>query len=626
MDPLLESAIHHTLDDQEWEDGDDYDDDEEFDAEAEEIAKRLNEQLWADIAKAQAEVKTANPTKEPTTNGPPPHLPPPTASQSVVPATTAPNAAPQDRKQEAALTTVKTILSYAFKDPVVRATLNNYIVTDSENRSVLDVLTQCASNNNIAKGVAKPLSDAVVALAKSDVLFSAMRNSDAAAIQLDKGKRKRDHIEDPTPDDRFHKKAAIEYPNLTAQISEAVRVITSAFASQPVTDRPPEPGLVSSIQYPLHQVFLFAMTSVPRARPEQSRAVQELGGMIQMLGVLTGVPIGPAPPPPWATGPTTTAPAPDIGTAVYPCMVSTCTKTFHRLYSLRTHQRLHTLVDRPYRCPSCPASFHRNHDLKRHLKGHDKTAFKCSGCGKVFSRRDAIKRHQDNRGRSGNGHIDSACANGDIEEVEVEKDEGEEDATRRAKLWNGIVANQLANAQSHALQMEHSGSGVTDEGTMEEGEIPLHVIQHAHDMALQLHPIIQSRVSNGMPVPPPPPGALPYPPMPPGVGHPTLASVMAKTQPQYNQPPPPASAAPPSTTTPAAPQPASAAEPPQEDASTTTTGDAGASISLSWLTEEQTKLLEQAIAQAASAAQAQAEAEAALEEEENDDADDSTLR
>ena len=39
------------------------------------------------------------------------------------------------------------------------------------------------------------------------------------------------------------------------------------------------------------------------------------------------------------------------------------------------------------------------------------------------------------------------------------------------------------------------------------------------------------------------------------------------------------------------------------------------SLSLSWLSEEQTRLLEQAIAQAASAAQAQAEAEAALEEE-----------
>ena len=29
MDPLLQTAIQHTLDDQEWEDGEEYDDDEE---------------------------------------------------------------------------------------------------------------------------------------------------------------------------------------------------------------------------------------------------------------------------------------------------------------------------------------------------------------------------------------------------------------------------------------------------------------------------------------------------------------------------------------------------------------------------------------------------------------------
>ena len=614
MDPLLQAAIEHTLDNQEWEDGDDdYDDDEEYSVEAEEIAKRLNDQLWADIAKAQAEANAVTGTASV-----PSGVPASTTTSSRTEAATPNPRPPQDRKQDAALMTVKTILSFAFKDPVVRETLNSYLVRNGENRSVLDVLTQCASSNSIAHGLSKPLSDAVVALAKSEVLFSSMRNSDAAAIQLDKGKRKRDEADDDHSEDRYHKRAAIEYPDLSAQILEAVRAISSTLSSQPATNRLPEPGTVSSIQFHLHQVFLFAMTSVPRARPEQTHPLQELGGMIQMLGVLTGVLIGPAPPPPWATGPTTTAPAPDIGTAVYPCMVPSCSKTFHRLYSLRTHQRVHTLVDRPYRCPSCPASFHRNHDLKRHLKLHDKTAFKCAGCGKVFSRRDAIKRHKDSRGRGGKGHVDSACANADIEEVEVDKEEGEEDVTRRAKLWNGIVANQLANANAHAMQIESGGSGVDDDRAIEEGEIPLHIVQHAQATILQLHPIIQSRVSNAMP--PPPPGTLPFPPVPqPPGGHPTLASVMARTQPQYNQPPPPSSAPPPSTEAPVAP-------PEALDAITQSSDDAGTSMSLSWLTDEQTKLLELAIAQAASAAQAQAEAEAALEEEDdNDDVDEDEL-
>ncbi|KAF7797573.1 hypothetical protein EIP86_008773 [Pleurotus ostreatoroseus] len=614
MDPLLQSAIQNTLDGQQWEDGDEeYDEDEDLDAEAEEIAKRLNDQLWADIAKAQAEAASA---AQPAPTPAAPDLPPPTpaASEPVQHSEPEedPEMPPQNRKQEAAMMTVRTILSFAFKDPVVRATLNTYIVHNSENRSVLDVLTQCASSNTIEKGLAKPLSDAVVALAKSDVLFSSMRNSDAAAIQLDKGKRKRDHLDDDPADERYPKKAIIEYPDLSVQIAEAVRVVTSTFASNPATDRPPEPALVSSIQFHLHQIFLFVMTSVPRSRPEQTHALQELGGMIQMLGVLSGVPIGPAPPPPWAAGPTTTAPAADIGTAVYPCMVPSCSKTFHRLYSLRTHQRVHTLVDRPYRCPSCPASFHRNHDLKRHLKLHDKTAFKCGGCGKVFSRRDAIKRHKDSRGRGGKGHVDSVCANAEIEEVEVDKEEGEEDVSRRAKIWNGIVANQLANA--NAAHIESAGSGVEDERTVEEGEIPLAVIQQAHSTALQLHPVIQSRVSNG--VPPPPPGVVPYPPPPLGAGQPTLASVMARTQSQYNPPAPAAPAAP-----------AAAADDVVQELQellSDSAGDSttGASISLSWLSEEQTKLLEQAIAQAAQAAQAQAEAEAALEEGDDDDFED----
>ena len=168
------------------------------------------------------------------------------------------------------------------------------------------------------------------------------------------------------------------------------------------------------------------------------------------------------------------------------------------------------------------------------------------------------------------------------------------------------------------MQIESSGSGVEDERVIEEGEIPLHVVQHAQATILQLHPVIQSRVSNGMP--PPPPGTLPYPPVPPPPGgHPTLASVRARSQPQYNQPPPPSSATPTSSETPdAPPEPASVDTPRAEEAAN--------SMSLSWLTDEQTKLLEQAIAQAASAAQAQAEAEAALEEsEDDDDADEDEL-
>ncbi|KAJ3521174.1 hypothetical protein NM688_g9054 [Phlebia brevispora] len=165
MDPLLQSAIQHTLDDQEWEDDgeEEYDNEEDLDAEAEEIAKRLGDQLLADIAKAQAEA--ANAAQAVVTQGATELQPAPTAAVSepthLAETSDQSKILPHNRKQEAALMTVRTILSFAFKDPVVRATLNTYIVHNSENRSVLDVLTQCASSNTIDKDLARPLSNAV---------------------------------------------------------------------------------------------------------------------------------------------------------------------------------------------------------------------------------------------------------------------------------------------------------------------------------------------------------------------------------------------------------------------------------------------------------------------------------
>jgi hypothetical protein len=621
MDTALQAAIDSAMQKPDWEAGEsevdvDVDEDEEYDTEAEEIAKRLGDQLWADIAKAQAEASASANTNTSATNQvvvpPLSHVVIPErqtrgGAASEVPSATAydsTNASRQDRKQEAALVTIRTILSFAFKDPVVRTTLASQTVP-AVGSSVLDILTQCANSGTITKIMAKPLSDAVVSLAKSDVLFSSMRNSDAAAIQLDKGKRKRDVVEVDPAEDRYQKRLVIEYPDVLTVMTQAVRAILYALSLQPSwTKGIPDPAFISSIQFPLHQVYLFSATSAPRAKPEQVGLLQELAGLIQMLGVLSKIPIGPAPTL-WEASDPSSSSAPDIGTAVYPCLVPGCTKTFQRLYSLRTHQRLHALVDRPYKCASCPASFARNHDLKRHVKLHDKTAWKCLGCDKVFSRRDAIKRHKDSRSKGGKGQADSACVNAGIEQVEVEKVEDEEDVTRRVKMWNGIVATQMANASAAAAEAQggeglvaimhvETASGNPHDGvkTQEEGEIPQHIIEHSQATVLQLYSIIKSRVGPSEPLL-----------APPAIGAPgaqsTLASVIARTQSHYRSLP---STEAEQTSAPSAEQSMSADK----------------SLPLSWLTEEQTKLLEQAIAQAASAAQAQAEAEAALEEEEDE--------
>jgi uncharacterized Zn-finger protein len=71
---------------------------------------------------------------------------------------------------------------------------------------------------------------------------------------------------------------------------------------------------------------------------------------------------------------------------VYPCLYPGCTKTFMRLYNLKSHSRTHT-DDRPFKCTVCSQAFSRNHDLKRHVKIHaGGKPFHCPACGKMFSR------------------------------------------------------------------------------------------------------------------------------------------------------------------------------------------------------------------------------------------------
>ncbi|KAI0326800.1 hypothetical protein GY45DRAFT_1363675 [Cubamyces sp. BRFM 1775] len=607
-------------DDEEYEEGEgeEYDEGEDIDAEAEEMARRLGDQLLADIAKAQAEAAAAVASTSGTVSA---AAPAPT--QEPPPHPEVPLQSPYRKKQDAALLTMKAILAFASKNPVVQSAMSNSQVPGVEGASLLEVFNRCISASSISKPLARTLTEIVLSLAKSDVLFGSLRNSDAPAIQLDKGKRKRDQADEGGRHAELgpgfpHKRVAIDQPDLLHHLSEAVRIISHALSSAPAHRPSIDPALISSIQLQLHQVFLFAVTSAPRAIDGRMPALQELAGLVQMLGVLSGIHIG-NPPPHWHIPPGAAPPPPDIGTAVYPCLVPGCSKTFHRLYSLRTHQRFHTLEHRPYRCMQCPASFVRNHDLKRHALLHEKKAWRCAGCNKIFSRRDAIKRHKDARGRAGGkgrpgeaDPVDTACAYAEIEEVEIEKADGEEEMSRRAKLWNGIAASSAA------------GMSASDQGP-EEGEIDPGILFEAQNIVLQIHGLLQAEVAKGLGPP-----AAPAPMPPPLLSQSTLASIIARAQqtvvPQELPPPsaPPHGEAPPEQQVPLPdepmavdiPQPATSEAPPVPDQAESSSTPPP--LSLSWLSEEQTRLLEQAIAQAASAAQAQAEAEAALEEEDEE--------
>ena len=601
-----------------WDEDEDYDDDEDIDAEAQEIARRLGEELWAAI-KANAE-RNAPPVPNSSVIAAEPQV-----DASLNEVRTADNAPPtsSSQKEDLAIRTMLTILTLVDNDPLAKSTLVSTCIPNGSN--VFEVLKQCTTSGSIAKDIAGPLSQILVTLAGSDTLFGKLKHSSVPAI---KDKRKRENFDEGQHlQSHAYKRPHTPDSDLQKQVIEAVQVISQALGTSPLQTL--DPSLVSSIRLHLHQVFLFAVTSSAAGGPSMY-ALQEISGLIQVMGVLSGIQIGQPPesnvhstlPPnpafPWHNAhslPLTT----DIGTAVYPCLVSGCRKTFSRLYSLRAHQRSHS-THRPFRCSACPASFARNHDLKRHLKLHDKTAWRCEGCNKVFSRRDAIKRHK--TGIKNRGPKSEICLAAGVTEVQLGGEDGDDSVReeRRAKLWNGIAMNEANDTSASNPQ-----STFTNVHVLEEGEINPAVIAEIQAAIMSLHGRLQALVGGALGVPMNHPVSMPT---DPSTGQATLASVIARAQ---------SSNLPSSTPVVGAPTPS------DETATNTPTVNvpvAGEnsipaqtlgenlenpipfpSLSMYGLSDEQTHLLEIAIANAASAAQAQAEAEAALEEEEEEDYD-----
>ncbi|KAF9232664.1 hypothetical protein BU15DRAFT_80968 [Melanogaster broomeanus] len=564
-----------------------YDDEDEDEDEAEDIARRLKEQLWADISKAQAAQASAG--------GQNAHTAPSVEAAPGAQLTSSTSS----RKKDAALETMRSILALTTQDALAYSTLASTVVPGTNNDNVLNVLNRIVHTRSISKQLAKSLSPMLVLLARSDTLFATMRHSNAPALQLDKGKRKRDESEEEQRqnESRAFKRPNIVYHDFQRQITDAVQVVFNALSANSPANGSLDPSIISSIQLQLHQLFLFAVTSSAGGGPEMN-PLQEIGGLIQVLGVLSG-------------------------TAVYPCLMPGCRKTFARLYSLRGHQRVHA-AHRPFRCAACPASFARNHDLKRHAKLHEKKAWQCAGCDKMFSRRDAIKRHKNSS--AARGAKGESCVNAAIREVEVNK-ESDEDAARegrRTRMWADIVTSSASAVTPYA--------GYGDDGSMEEGEVHSDVIRRMQAAVLSLHATLQGHVARALGTD----RAAPPLHLDPTGGQATLASVIARAQMQNlaSQLPP---QIPPMDYTDASGNPEGSfsnlddnlptgipTDPTLAAESSRRPEDTAPApqLSLYGLSEEQTKLLEQAIANAASAAQAQAEAEAAMEEEEDDDDDD----
>lgn len=577
------------------------DDDEDIDKEAQEIAKRLGEQLWADITKVNAERKAAAASQAGSSLQVLPCAPSTTSIQESGLVFGVAN-----RKEDEAIATMKAILALVEKDEQAKNLMHSTIVQNGP--SVLELLYRSTSSGNIAAGIARPLSQVIVLLAKSDDLFGILRQSNAPAIQLDIGKRKREAFDTGNPAHPHpSKRPYVPESDLHRQVVEAVYTISQAFGTS--SSQVIDPSLVSSIRLQLHQVFLFAVTSAAVAG-HNMHPLQEIGGLIQVIGVLSGIQIGRSPSEinaPAASSLSGYTPGQasytDIGTAVYPCLRG-CGLTFARLYSLRAHQRSHA-SHRHHRCTYCPASFARNHDLKRHVRLHDRKAWKCQGCHKVFSRRDAIKRHKNgikNRGTSGDVCLTAAIVEVQLEGAEAETTMREE---RRAKIWNDIAVNE-------ATGIGVASSGHNECRTINDGAINPAVVVSIQTSILSLHGLLQTLVGNalGNPVG----RSLP---MESLAGQATLASVIARAQTQNSADP---ASFPPQ-------EPSMIVDPSDGRAETlssesqageTPQGPKIPSLSMYGLSDEQTRLLEIAVANAASAAQAQAEAEAAFEEDEDE--------
>ncbi|KAJ4491873.1 hypothetical protein C8R41DRAFT_833468 [Lentinula lateritia] len=465
----------------EEEDGDD-----DIDAQAEEMARKLNEQLWEDMRRA-ATTESVSTT--------PMEIDPASAihSNTSDPASTV--APGSSQKEEAVLSTIKAIMALLNHDSVAHNILASTALPSTPFGSVLDALIQTLTTGKVTKPTAIILSQTLVGLAGSEALFGSLKGRDAAQAKkeiLGKRKREEEPVTIPPP----------QLPSKYDIVSEAVQVVTHALH----TSSSINPALITSIQESLRNIFLFCVSAA--ARPVESGAsastasLQEISGLIQVLGVLSGIQFGLN----TAHG---TGQSADINAMVHPCMVPSCNKTFMQLTNLRAHENTHhfnqsqpnsassnvtATYDRPFPCtfPSCSASFLRNHDLKRHIKvAHEHKSFECGGCGKKFSRRDAIKRHKDasvakSQQPSLLGRPVILCYEAEVIEIEG----GVEDQ-------DGLDDDETLPDIKRARTVAEEG------GEEEEGELSEETISTTQAVIMQLHPLLRAVVAkaSGTPLP-----------------------------------------------------------------------------------------------------------------------------
>ncbi|CAE7162268.1 unnamed protein product [Rhizoctonia solani] len=602
--------------------GGDYDPD----AEAEAMAQALGNQIWAELEQGIGDTvpSTDNPTgtetalpglegvgptiKEDTSveqesvsrHEAPESLllvseasgPPPSVSFSPVP--NAPT--PPDPMIE----TIKTMLSLALSDPHVHYALMTTIVPGpvANGANLYTILSNSVMEGRVNPELAQPLSILISALASGSMLVSSEHQythpSQDISTQNSPLKRKRDATDEgqawpahPPYNPSVQPVHAPQPPRsqsseeLLARIQAATSGILQTLDPLLATGQSLNQSVISSIQRQLHQIYSFVSTCPQQHEGTSgSGTLQEIGGLIQVIGILNEVPIaqavdGPANPDAGSLGSRN-----GVGTSIYTC--ATCPKAFNKLSLLRAHERMHS-EGRPYRCEyaGCPASFARNHDLRRHEKSHERQMFRCGGCDRLFSRRDALRRHK------ANDKALDECREAPMDSSTVTHDG---DPPRVTRVW-----------QNHSESADWP-----KESEFEEGEIQSEALANARYIVGTLYQTLQRHVSNGLDTG--------------GITH------QSSNQPSSHQSP--SSQAcdhtdPPTFTeskrsdmveSPSQPTLAEGVRLSEISADNFTEAKAASTLPGYGLDDEYTSLLERAIAVASQAAQAEAEAEAALYE------------
>jgi uncharacterized Zn-finger protein len=128
----------------------------------------------------------------------------------------------------------------------------------------------------------------------------------------------------------------------------------------------------------------------------------------------------------------------------YSC--SSCPKSFVRLSSLHTHQKIHQAA-KDFPCGKCPKSFSRRNDLSIHERVHTgERPYGCALCEKSFRQRGALQKHERSRHGTPSPHRKNGSAAG-LHPVGV-------GASYRCEVC-GKCCNRLDTLKNHAKI--HSG-------------------------------------------------------------------------------------------------------------------------------------------------------------------------